>query len=552
VTFTTPVRATAEIPDGPLLDRRAEGSIRILAAIPGVLKLFVISRDGKPLLALPDGTALSAEALLRLRELAARAVPCGAGAADRLLARFDHHLLIGHRMAAFDIWLIAEQTVNSSLIDVGLRSVHDRMNRRTHHGTLEPPSFDSGELPVIQGPRPPADSLPGKLLACYARWKQADAETAFWRILVSLDLKPDAMQPDDCPRLVHGLAQSLATHEQRDGFRSQAEVIYLTALVPALRAERSRLRRTVTLQEQGFAHLSELVCGDPADMNDARNQAQRLVELQARLSRETGGGGGEETVLRTVARLLDIRQQLSDAHDLAELFQPAEKRFRLGPVTLASYHRPADGCGGDWWQARALDDRRILLAVADATGHGLSAGLLVAMAKAAWDLTEQLDPGLHDDIRRLLTLMNLTIHRTARTQLLMSCTLALVDGERRTVTVANAGHSFAFLVRPRPGSENELSTLVSRGPQLGAVAAPEFELRSFPIAPGDSIVLYTDGMVECQDRSGAQFGNRRFRNLLRHSRGADLCQTIVDELQSFRQGHAPSDDETLIIATLEQ
>ncbi|MBI5478683.1 MAG: SpoIIE family protein phosphatase [Deltaproteobacteria bacterium] len=253
------------------------------------------------------------------------------------------------------------------------------------------------------------------------------------------------------------------------------------------------------------------------------------------------------------------RARLSREVDLAtavvEDLLPAEALQRSGSVSVRGLCRPAAECGGDFWFWRPLGDGRGLLAIGDVTGHGLPAAIVAATAKGCCeaciaDQGGREPPGPAD----ILAALNRAVFHSGQGRYHMSCFVALLDGSRHEIRFANAGHNFPYVLTPRAGEPPHLAPLIARGNTLGQVERAEYTEATRPLAPGERLVLYTDGVVEALSETGEPFGDKRFRRAL-VERGAETVEALATGLYRTVSDHMgarpPADDITLVVAAFE-
>jgi serine phosphatase RsbU (regulator of sigma subunit) len=234
-------------------------------------------------------------------------------------------------------------------------------------------------------------------------------------------------------------------------------------------------------------------------------------------------------------------------------FVPPPTLQQLGPVSLLGTWEPASQCGGDWWAVYPLPDGRILVAIGDVTGHGVAASMVTAAVKGACDATVRL--GGEPDLARLMERLDSAVRTTGAGRFHLTCFLSLLDPAGGTVTFANAGHVVPYLLRRGPGGERELKALVARGNPLGAAARTATRSSQKELEAGDVLVWYTDGLVECLDPDGRQFGDRRMQRLLRRLDPDRLDPEAIHEAvaaatAAHRAGRSHDDDMSLLVATI--
>jgi serine phosphatase RsbU (regulator of sigma subunit) len=229
----------------------------------------------------------------------------------------------------------------------------------------------------------------------------------------------------------------------------------------------------------------------------------------------------------------------------ATLIPDASSAVDLHGLSLASHFKPATKVGGDWWTYYHLPDDKILLLIGDVTGHGVGSAMITAAAKGAASCLMAMTKG-RIQLQQMFEMLNAAIIDTARGRFVMSCCAAVFDPRSRTMLVANAGHNFPFHFRRKTG---KLVSMVVRGNKLGDLHDSEFETKRFPMEPGDMVYWYTDGVIECIDERGEEYGERRFRSLLRGKGSIAPDRVRDDVVESVRQFHGsvpPQDDITII------
>jgi len=227
--------------------------------------------------------------------------------------------------------------------------------------------------------------------------------------------------------------------------------------------------------------------------------------------------------------------ELVHTFDLATAMQeslmPDDKIVRRPTFELRGVFSPVAECGGDLWAWRELGKGRLLLVIADATGHGAAPALLAAVAKGAIDANWQL-MGAELDPGTLLTALNRSIHRAGRTRYMMTAFAAVLDKSAGELRYANAAQNFPFFI-DASGQVPKVEVLVARGNTLGAAAEVDYETHVRPMRMGDKLLLYTDGIVDAVSPTLGPFGERRLRAVVqaiaaeRYSAGATLVDDIT-------------------------
>jgi serine phosphatase RsbU (regulator of sigma subunit) len=256
-------------------------------------------------------------------------------------------------------------------------------------------------------------------------------------------------------------------------------------------------------------------------------------------------------LLQQTAEKARLEQELEVAKAIQESLVPGEVPVDRGALKFAGYYLPAAQTGGDWWTWAELVGGKTLLVIGDVTGHGVPSAMITAAAKAACDVARH----VHGDdvtVTRLLEIMNHAIFESAQRRFVMTCFASIVDPRNRTITYANAGHNFPYLFRAGEG-KGEFGSLMIRGNRLGDDRASRYEAKTTELVAGDVVVWYTDGIVECENEVGEEYGEKRFRNSVRRAAALDageMRDAIVAEATSFFGDTPRKDDITMIVGRI--
>jgi serine phosphatase RsbU (regulator of sigma subunit) len=274
-----------------------------------------------------------------------------------------------------------------------------------------------------------------------------------------------------------------------------------------------------------------------ADSNTISGIRTNLVNLADQLIR----------LLSETAEKASLKKELEVARVVQNLLVPSEDVLERPFLSIAGHFQPASECGGDWWAVYDLPDNRVLTLAGDVTGHGISSAIITGAAKAACDLACHVTKGRLSP-SELLGMMNAAIYETARRQIMMTCVASVFDPQRRTLTVANAGHHFPFHIR-----DGQLKPVMAQGQPLGASKDSAYESTTVTFAPNDVVVWFTDGVVECENEWGEQFSEKRLRAVCQRmaSSGArGIRDAVVEAVASFKQQRPQMDDITLVVASV--
>jgi phosphoserine phosphatase RsbU/P len=250
-------------------------------------------------------------------------------------------------------------------------------------------------------------------------------------------------------------------------------------------------------------------------------------------------------LLADTAERAALRKELEVARAVQQLLVPADNEIERGRLAIVGHFQPAAECGGDWWTVSDLAAGKVVTVVGDVTGHGVAAAIITGAAKAAYELAIEVTHGALD-AAQLLALMNAALFRTARRQIMMTCNVTIIDPVTGALTLANAGHPNPILIR-----QGIIHPLMAEGAPLGAAADTAYQQVQLAIEPGDVLVCFTDGIIECENAGGEQFSERRLRAICQRAApgGAHKVRdAVLDALTAFR-GDAPQGDDLTLVAT---
>jgi len=256
-------------------------------------------------------------------------------------------------------------------------------------------------------------------------------------------------------------------------------------------------------------------------------------------------------LLDQTAEKARIEQELEVARTIQETLVPTSDPVDHGVLKFAGFYQPAAQTGGDWWTWSDLVGGKVLVVIGDVTGHGVPSAMITAAAKAACDVSRYV---YQDDVTvtGLLEIMNHAIFESAQRRFVMTCFASIFDPARRTITYANAGHNFPYLFRAGDG-RGEFGSLMIRGNRLGDDRNSRYEAKITELLPGDVVVWYTDGIVECESPTGEEYGEKRFRASVRRAAALDageMRDAIVGDATAYFGEMPRKDDITMIVGRI--
>ncbi|MCA9176615.1 MAG: SpoIIE family protein phosphatase [Planctomycetales bacterium] len=239
-----------------------------------------------------------------------------------------------------------------------------------------------------------------------------------------------------------------------------------------------------------------------------------------------------------------MKQQVMDrdlelAHEVQRSFLP-NSRPQFPDYEFYDYYEPANKVGGDYYDYIPLTDGRLAVIVADVVGHGVAAALLMAKlsAEARFNLARVDSPST------AITLLNDSISHL-QVDRFVTLIMVVLDPVAHELTLVNAGH-MCPIIRRQSGAIDEPGD-DEGGPPVGVIEGFGYEQLTIPIAPGETVVLYTDGLNESM-KDDQLYGIERIREHVRadeniHTMGAKL----IDDIRAF-VGDNPQDDDMCLVA----
>lgn len=234
-----------------------------------------------------------------------------------------------------------------------------------------------------------------------------------------------------------------------------------------------------------------------------------------------------------------MARELAVAHDLQRRLLPERDPIHLR-LEISGGTTTCTEVGGDFYQYLTLPDGRMGLAVADVSGHGVPAALIMAAMNAT--LSGEIDVHAHPG--RLLQILNQRACGTLEPGQFLSMFYAVIDPDTLTFTYANAGHPPPLAV----GADGSVQELATGGLLLGVDRGSRYRTDVLTVDAGTIMVFFTDGLVEAQHED-LEFGEERLVNLVREcpERSADEIRAhILETAESFVEGDL-EDDVTLIV-----
>jgi serine phosphatase RsbU (regulator of sigma subunit) len=234
-----------------------------------------------------------------------------------------------------------------------------------------------------------------------------------------------------------------------------------------------------------------------------------------------------------------LERELAQARQIQLAWLP-EPHPQGDNLDIAAVNSPASHISGDFYNWFALPDGRMAVTVGDVTGHGMSAAFLMATTQLLVrnTLVRLADPG------RCLEEVNRQLCVQVFNGQFVTMVLVLIDLQRSRLQIATAGHPAPLI------ATGESFKPIPIEPQLvlGVDRDTRYVTENYKLPPQASLLLYTDGVVECPNAEYNRFGNERLRKILQGKYGsaAEILQRVVKAVDDFRGPRMLDDDLTMV------
>ena len=241
-----------------------------------------------------------------------------------------------------------------------------------------------------------------------------------------------------------------------------------------------------------------------------------------------------------------IQKELEYAKRLQQFIIPKDFSFIQYPLISGRY-LPIAEIGGDLYDCYKISDSKVGVLIADVTGHGIPAALVMSMAKMTFSIyayeifnTAELMAKINEEMRGLLLDMQY-----------ITAFYMLIDLEAKTISFTNAGHTRPLYYRK---NTDKLIALDTNGLFLGIQDESSYEQKSIHFEPGDRCILYTDGITEIKNTRKEEFGENRLAKFLKQhtEKPEEFCEHLLETLDHFAPLRDRKDDVAFIYINFSQ
>jgi len=365
------------------------------------------------------------------------------------------------------------------------------------------------------------------------------------RVLIVDDVKANADILVEALRADYKLSVALSGDAAlRAVAKSPPDLILLDIVMPGIDGYEvcRRLRAEPSTREIPIMFLSSLedvankTRGFELGGNDYLTKPFEMLEVKARVRSLLKARAYAEAVREAQERDLAIAREIQLGLLPSDLASPVKGT----PYDVHAVIEPARLVGGDLFEVLRVSDDRLVIAVGDVCGKGITAALFMAVAVTLLRTLARQCESPEEILRRL------NDELAAQNPRDMFVTLVCLDVRAHRVTCANAGHDTSLLV----GAGPPRAVFPSTGTVVGLFPGRTYTSESLELLPGESLVLYTDGVSEACNPGGEFFGDERLHACFAEGAGK-TAQGSVDQLvrdvRAFAAGAAPSDDITILV-----
>jgi serine phosphatase RsbU (regulator of sigma subunit) len=243
----------------------------------------------------------------------------------------------------------------------------------------------------------------------------------------------------------------------------------------------------------------------------------------------------KQAELKRIERDIDIARQVQQ-----RLFpQTAPPMLTIDYCGLC---KPASKIGGDYYDYFLLGNGKLVIAIGDVCGHGISAALLMASVEAFVRSNSHI---YGDNLKLFITKMNSFLYKSTEDNKFVTFFYSVYDDIKKKLIYVNAGHNPPFLL-----NKGTISQLDRGGLLLGAIDNAEYEQAEVNLNTGDLLLLYTDGVTEAMNEKEELFGDDRLRDTMlknSNSNAGTIQSVILETVKSFSGIHPQEDDITMIV-----
>ena len=367
------------------------------------------------------------------------------------------------------------------------------------------------------------------------------------------------LEGDEQPKLIYKVGRDA----RRAGI-SEADFKYSTTVAQRVLAERSPVVMTDTGTELSVSmvqmELQSIMCVPLVEKDqvlgllyvDSRQQNREFAQSDLKLMESLTGHASVAIVNAKLYQEKGERERLAHELQLAARLQKDMLPKQIPPVEgleLYGTLTPALEVGGDYYDFIPHEGttQSLTVAIGDVSGKGVGAGLVMAMARSAIRSLVQ-HHGVPESPLAIMRSLNVMLCRDIPAEMFMTLNVLIWDAQARRVRYTSAGHEHVLVYRAASG---QVETTKGGGVACGVLeqGSAMLQERDLELAPGDQVLLYTDGVTEAMNPARQPFGLDRVLALFQQLGRAtpeQLCERLLASVNEHRSTANPHDDITLV------
>jgi phosphoserine phosphatase RsbU/P len=240
------------------------------------------------------------------------------------------------------------------------------------------------------------------------------------------------------------------------------------------------------------------------------------------------------------------KEELKIAKEVQKSLFPQNLLVNIN-LEMSAFSKAADEVGGDYYDVYEISSEKLAIVLGDVSGNGTSAAFTMAQMKGVFHSLMQMD--LPSD--QFMDYANTALSRSLEKTIFITLALVIIDIKNKTFQFSRAGHCPALYYCKK---DNKSVYLKNKGLGLGILRNQDYhkhiEKQDIPYAPGDIMILYTDGIIEATNERDEEFGYEKLNNIVdlnSHLTIKQLNDKIIEELYLFKGSKELNDDYTLLI-----
>jgi serine phosphatase RsbU (regulator of sigma subunit)/CHASE2 domain-containing sensor protein len=246
---------------------------------------------------------------------------------------------------------------------------------------------------------------------------------------------------------------------------------------------------------------------------------------------------------------LRMEEDLTSAHDLQMSMLPASCPVVEG-YQIAASSTPAREVGGDFFDFFKMEGGKVGLIIGDVTGKSVSGALIMSAARSVFRMLSEEQLSVGETMKRA----NRRIKQDIKSGMFVALLYAVLDTPKMRMALCSAGQTQPILLSAKSAEATLVETVGDTFP-LGILDEVEYEETQLMIEPGDTLVFYTDGIVEAMNKQNQMYGFERLNKVVRASpaEGAEaLMKDIIQDVSAFTGATPQHDDLTIIVVSADQ